>query len=404
MSFAITYSYNEGKKSIVMRKKWLVALLCSGMVLSAVACGQSGSTSASKTDESTETAAADSNETEDSEQQTASEEEEVTDDNSGAETDTEETDMIAQAIEMELSSKEAENEEKEVSESAASDTEGATVGERIPDKYIMPFSGDTGTVEAITYIGKDYVGSGEGCEKNAFVYLPAGYDESKQYNVIYLMHGIGGSEKEWGLNDKNSKLKKILDNLIGYGDVQPFILVTPNGKALGNEHTNAQDTFYQFGLELRNDLIPYIESHYATYAEYDENGYDLTATRRHRAMAGLSMGGMQTINIGMCECLDLFSWFGAFSAAPTSYPASKIASIIDPIAEYDVDYFYNICGTEDTIAYQSAAAAAKTLDSVSSKLTDGENFTWFERSGGHDFGIWYLGIYNFAQIAFQDEE
>lgn len=277
-----------------------------------------------------------------------------------------------------------------------------SIVDKIPDKYLMAYKGEKGTVESITYTAKDYIGDGEGCEKKAYVYLPAGYDEKNKYNVMYLMHGIGGSEREWELNKDGSKLRRMLDNLIGSGEVEPFIVVTPNGRALGCEHTDANNAFYQFGYELRNDLVPYIESHYATYGEYSEAGYDLTAARNHRAMAGLSMGGMQTINIGLCECLDIISWFGAFSAAPTSYPASKVASIVNE-SGYEVDYFYNICGTDDGTAYASASAAAKTVDLICDKLTAGENFTWQERSGGHTFGIWHLGFYNFAHIAFQEE-
>ncbi len=316
-------------------------------------------------------------------------------------------DLIAEAIEMEKNSKEEIDKEDEAIASSQAGKEKEhvkpTITNKIPNKYAVPYDGEVGTVEPITYDAKDYIGDGEGCEKKAFVYLPAGYDETKQYNVVYLMHGIGGSESEWGLNEKNSKLKKMLDNLMGDGDIEPFILVTPNGKALACEHTDATDSFYHFGAELRNDLIPYIESHYATYAEYDENGYDMSATREHRAMAGLSMGGMQTINIGIGECMDLFSWYGAFSAAPTSYAATKVATIIDE-AEYEIDFFYNLCGTEDNIAYASAANAAKSLDAYSERMTEGENFMWHEKSGAHDFSIWYLGMYNFSQIAFHGLE
>ena len=194
-----------------------------------------------------------------------------------------------------------------------------------------------------------------------------------------------------------------MDNLTANGDIEPFIVVTPNGKAFALSNTTGNDLFYKFGYELRNDLIPYIESHYSTYAEYDENGYDLSATRTHRAMAGLSMGGMQTINIGMCECLDIFSWFGAFSAAPTSYNASKIKTIVEG-QDYKVDFFYNICGTNDSTAYGSASAAAKNLAKLSDAFTENENFMWQEKAGGHDFNIWYLGFYNFAQIAFRGYE
>lgn len=315
---------------------------------------------------------------------------------------------IEEAIAMEQNSKEemenetiSEEEQAKIEQEAEEKKITASIDTRIPDFYVLPKMGEGGTIEPITYIAKDYIGDGEGVEKKANVYLPAGYDESKQYNVLYLMHGIGGDENEWGFNKTSTKNVKIIDNLIANGDIEPFIIVVPNGRALGCPYTDATNSFYQFGLELRNDLIPYIESHYSTYAEYDENGYDLTATRTHRAMAGLSMGGMQTINIGMCECLDIISWFGAFSAAPTSYPATKVASIIDA-TDYEVSYFYNVCGTGDNIAYGSHSAAAKTIDAFSDKLTAGENFMWMEKPGAHDFNIWSLGLYNFAQIAFNE--
>ncbi len=112
------------------------------------------------------------------------------------------------------------------------------------------------------------------------------------------------------------------------------------------------------------------------------------------------MGGMQTINIGIGECVDLFSYFGAFSAAPTSNTADKTASILNGNT-YPIHYFYNICGTQDGTAYSSASAAAKNLPAVCNQFVDGQNFTWQELPGGHDFNIWYLGFYNFAQIAFK---
>ncbi len=275
---------------------------------------------------------------------------------------------------------------------------------KLPSAFSKTLVSGGGRVEQITYQAKDYLGDGEGVEKKANVYLPADYDESKKYNVLYLMHGIGGNQDEWGLATGGSaKAKQIMDNLIAQGEIEPFIVVTPNGKALGLSNTEGNDRFYKFGLELRNDLIPYIESHYSTYAEYDENGYDLSASRTHRAIAGLSMGGMQTINIGMCECLDLFSWFGAFSAAPTSYDSAKVAKIVGE-SEYKVDFFYNICGSNDKTAYWSASAAAKNLAEISDIFVDGENFLWQELPGGHDFYIWNIGFYNFAQIVFHGYE
>jgi len=119
-------------------------------------------------------------------------------------------------------------------------------------------------------------------------------------------------------------------------------------------------------------------------------------------MAGLSMGGMQTINIGICESLDILSWFAAFSAAPTTYTAEQISKHLDNYPDYNINYFYNICGTEDGIALASSRAATTGLTSLTDKLIEDENFLWQTLAGGHDFNIWYLGFYNFAQLAFRN--
>ncbi|MBR5712433.1 MAG: hypothetical protein IKX54_02450 [Lachnospiraceae bacterium] len=277
----------------------------------------------------------------------------------------------------------------------------ASVGDKIPSFYQRYRVKDGGSVISITYESKDYLNDPTATiVKPAFVYLPPKYDESKQYNVLYLMHGIGGNEREWGMTGITSVIKAIMDNLILNGDIEPFIVVTPNGRSYADFANTDGDSrsFYVFGQELRNDLIPYIEANFAVYHDSDP-----TAVRDHRAMAGLSMGGMQTINIGMCECLDIISWFGTFSAAPTSYEATKVASIInnEPFTAYPINYMYNICGKQDNVAYASASAAARNLPSFTDKLTDGVNFTWMERSGAHDFSIWNLGFYNFAQLVFK---
>lgn len=310
-----------------------------------------------------------------------------------------EKDPIAEAIAQETSKVDT------TAEAPSEDEERvptAQVGDAIPMKYINLQLKERGTLEQITYTSKDYFGDGAEVEKAANVYLPYGYDASKQYNVLYLMHGIGGDENEWGMTGTMSRVKIIMDNLSYFGDIDSFIVVTPNGRSAANHAANGSDynSFYCFGQELRNDLIPYIESHYSTYADYSEDGYDMAASRDHRAMAGLSMGGMQTINIGIGECVDLFGYYGAFSAAPTSNPAAKTAEILKDNT-LPIHYFYNICGTDDGIAYASSSTAAKNLPAVCDQFVDGENFMWQELPGGHDFNIWYLGFYNFAQLAFK---
>lgn len=195
--------------------------------------------------------------------------------------------------------------------------------ESIPEKYQQKRTDEAGVIEHISYPSKDYFLDGKGITKEANVYLPYGYSKAKKYNVLYLMHGIGGDEAEWGMVDDDSLVKRMMDNLIYYKEIEPFIVVTPNGRSTENCAREGSDynSFYVFGKELRMDLIPYIEAHYSTYMVEGEP----EASRQHRAMAGLSMGGMQTINIGIGECMDLFSYFGAFSAAPTSNPAERTA-------------------------------------------------------------------------------
>jgi len=307
-------------------------------------------------------------------------------------------DAIAEAIKQETSK--VEDEPVKIAETQERKPI-ATVDTKIPSQYTDLRLIEKGKIEKITYTTYDYFGDGSEITKEANVFIPYNYDETKQYNVLYLMHGIGGDENEWGMTGNASKVKMIMDNLVYHGDIDTFIIVTPNGRSSANHSSSADyNSFYVFGQELRNDLIPYIDSHYSTYADYDENGYDLTAARDHRAMAGLSMGGMQTINIGIGECVDIISYFGAFSAAPTSNLDTKTAEILKDNT-YPIHYFYNICGTEDGVAYASASAAAKNLPAVCDQFVDGENFTWMDVKGVHDFNVWYLGFYNFAQLAFQ---
>ncbi len=374
-------------------KKFAVSLLLTTLLLAAAGCqsgpkpAEGGLSNSESSPESTEGT--------DSQGQEKAEGESMQDNT--------QEDMIAEAIRQETASMEQEADPSPDPQTGER-TPTAEISEVIPPKYSAQRFQEAGSIEKISYITHDYFGDGSEIEKYANVYLPYGYDEEKQYNVLYLMHGIGGDENEWGMTGNGSKVKHIMDNLIYNGDIEPFIVVTPNGRSGADFANKSSDynAFYVFGQELRNDLIPYIESNYATYGRSDEDDYDMKAYREHRAMAGLSMGGMQTINIGMCECLDIISYFGAFSAAPTSYAGADIVKTIDEVfPDEDIKYFYNICGINDTIAYQSSSAAAKELSQLSDRFVDGENYMWQELSGGHDFNIWYLGFYNFAQKVFE---
>ena len=265
----------------------------------------------------------------------------------------------------------------------------AALAEELTCEDIVPFKytklcKEGGTIEKFTYPSHDYCNNEEPCEKAAFVYLPAGYDPSQTYDLLILCHGIGGNEYEWGMTGEDSRVKRIMDNLIAKDEIRPFIVVTPNGKA---GKSKDYSSFYLFDLELRNDLLPALAEKYAV---------DVT-DRNRCAMAGLSMGGMQTINLGIGKCLDIFSAFGAFSAAPTSNTAALTAATLDAHPDLPVRVFYDVCGTEDNIALASANAATNGLPELTDQLNAG-NFLRQRIPGGHDFSVWYLGFYNFARM------
>jgi enterochelin esterase-like enzyme len=166
-----------------------------------------------------------------------------------------------------------------------------------------------GKLEMIQYNSKSV-----GTRRRMNVYSPPGYAADRKYPVLYLLHGIGGDETEW---QRFCKPEVILDNLIADGKAVPMIVVMPNGRAQkddrakGNVFASAP-AFAKFEADLLEDVIPAIESRYSVIAD-----------REHRALAGLSMGGGQSLNFGLSH-LEKFASVGGFSAAPNTRPAAKL--------------------------------------------------------------------------------
>ncbi|MBW8771380.1 MAG: esterase family protein [Gemmatimonadetes bacterium] len=141
-----------------------------------------------------------------------------------------------------------------------------------------------GTLTMIEYDSKTV-----GTRRKMNVYTPPGYSTAKKYPVLYLLHGIGGDETEW---ERFAQPENVLDNLIADGKAVPMIVVMPNGRAEKDDHPTGNPyvhapAFAAFENDLLNDVIPTIESRYSTLTD-----------REHRALAGLSMGGGQTLNFG----------------------------------------------------------------------------------------------------------
>ena len=162
-----------------------------------------------------------------------------------------------------------------------------------------------GKIDTITYKSKTV-----DTLRRTLIYTPPGYSKKNKYPVLYLLHGIGGDEKEW-LN--GGKPQVILDNLYAQGKIEPMIVVMPNGRAMKNDRATGNimapdkvQAFATFEKDLLNDLIPFIEKKYPVFTD-----------REHRAIAGLSMGGGQSLNFGLGN-LDKFAWIGGFSSAPNT--------------------------------------------------------------------------------------
>lgn len=237
-----------------------------------------------------------------------------------------------------------------------------------------------GKIDTISYESKTV-----GTTRRALVYTPPGYSESKKYPVLYLLHGIGGDEKEW-YNGGNPQI--ILDNLYAQNKLTPMIVIMPNGRAIKDDraignHMAADKVagFAVFEKDLLNDLIPYVESKFSVLTD-----------RESRAIAGLSMGGGQSLNFGLGN-LDKFAWVGGFSSAPNTKSPELL--VPDPaIAKNQLKLLWISCGASDGLI----SFSKRTHDYLEEK---GVPHIYYIEPGVHDFKVWKNGLYMFSQLIFK---
>ncbi len=224
-----------------------------------------------------------------------------------------------------------------------------------------------------------------GTRRKANVYLPAGYTAQRRYPVLYLLHGIAGNHEEWR---GYVRAQAILDNLIADGKALPMIVVMPNGRALADDRPpSAGNTFTPehiagftaFERELPEVLVPAIDQQYPTQAGGGQ-----------RAIAGLSMGGGQALNIGLGHA-DMFGWVGAFSAAPNLRAA---AELLPERGGVRPRLLYLSCGNQDGLIGGSQA--------LHRYLTQhGIAHVWNVDEHGHDRESWADNLYHYAQRIFR---
>lgn len=256
--------------------------------------------------------------------------------------------------------------------------------ERIPPPpagFDTPRTGvDAGKLELVEYESKTV-----GIKRKARVYTPPQYSADKKYPVLYLLHGIGGDENEWA---RNGAPNVILDNLLADKKLVPMIVVLPNGRAAKDVTPRdpiprQSPAFAAFEHDLLQDLIPFIEKTYSVKAD-----------RSSRALAGLSMGGGQSLNIGLSH-LDQFAWIGGFSSAPNTRPASKLIENPEEAAR-QLKLLYISCGDKDGL-FRISQDVHTMLDEK--KVPHRYNVV---RGAGHDFQMWKADLYHFAQLLFHE--
>ena len=250
-----------------------------------------------------------------------------------------------------------------------------------PRKYrVLPTDGLRGTLETFEYNSEV-----TGTRREANVYLPPNYSSQTKYPVIYILHGIGGDRNEW---TDAVHGHAILDNLIASGKATPMVAVFPNGRAMADDsvpqnpfNPTAVAAFADFEGDLFDHLILAIENHYSVLTE-----------SHHRALAGLSMGGGQTLNFGLTH-LDTFAWVGAFSAAPNTMPAEQLMPA-PAAAVARLKLLYISCGNKDGLINISQRTHRYLKEHAVPHI-------WNVDEHGHDVETWGGNLYHFAQRVFQ---
>jgi enterochelin esterase-like enzyme len=235
-----------------------------------------------------------------------------------------------------------------------------------------------GTVETVEYDSKTV-----GNKRKMMIYTPPGYSKDNRYPVLYLLHGIGGDETEWS---RGASPQIILDNLYADKKLAPMIVVMPNGRAQPNDRAEGDvfrtaPAFAKFEKDLLNDVIPFVESKYS-----------VKTGPENRALAGLSMGGGQSLNIGLGN-LDVFAWVGGFSSAPNTKAPQELAPEPDKTAK-QLKLLWISCGDKDGLMYISQGVHTYLKENKVPHI-------WHVDSGGHDFNVWKNDLYLFSQLLFR---
>jgi enterochelin esterase-like enzyme len=230
-------------------------------------------------------------------------------------------------------------------------------------------------------------------DRDYYVYTPPNYDPAakKSYPVLYLLHGYSYDTRGW---TADGDANVILDNLIAQGKAKPMIVVMPLGygtmELLGlgasynfSDHTDLRDASYKkFSEALLTEVMPRVDAEYR-----------VTKDRNARAIAGVSMGGSESLLTGLNH-LDKFSWIGSFSMGGIPKDFQKDFPALDAKANQQLHLLWVACGTEDNVI------------TVNRNLrewfkTKGVKVTEIETAGSHTWIVWRRNLTEFASLLFR---
>jgi enterochelin esterase family protein len=229
-----------------------------------------------------------------------------------------------------------------------------------------------------------------GDDRDLYVYTPPGYDPqaAKPYPVLYLLHGFSDDARAWTVV---GRAHVILDNLIASGKARPMLVVMPFGYGAPEIVSRTGPQFRDPALRKRNtdkfretlltDVIPLVEKLYR-----------VSTDRESRAVAGLSMGGGQSLDIGL-NARDRFAWVGAFSSAVPDDPEAAFAGLAAD-TKPPLRLLWIACGNEDFLT----AANHKFQDWLKA-LQVPHTAIW--TPGGHTWRVWRRNLAEFAPLLFR---
>ena len=226
-----------------------------------------------------------------------------------------------------------------------------------------------------------------GAKENCLVYTPYGYEQSQEeYPVLYLQHGFGENETGWVWQ---GRLLQIADNLIAAKKAVPMLIVMSDGMVRRMQNGQPKLIFEQFPEYLLQDIMPAVEGKYRVKKD-----------RRSRAMAGLSMGSIQT-SMTVFENLDKFGWAGLFSGfmrnfiGTTKLEEGHLRELLADTQRFNEELFlfYRAIGEQDSLYHFFAKD-----DEICEKYEIRQTRRIFQ--GGHDWNVWRKCLYEFMQLIF----